>query len=86
MKEWIANLIDYMTAREALAQGFTNTGAMYGVPCWVGDPAGEAPMVATKWVPMEHFITLGHWITGFMQDVRGDDPHFAIQVGPAIQQ
>ena len=28
MKEWIANLIDYMTAREALAQGFTNTGAM----------------------------------------------------------
>ena len=43
-------------------------------------------MVATKWGPMEHFITLGHWITGFMQDVRGDDPHFAIQVGPAIQQ
>lgn len=86
MKERIARLIDYMTAREALAQGFTNEGAMYGVPCWIGDVDSTGPMVSTKWGPMEHFISLGHLIMGFMQSIRGDEPHFAIQIGAEIKR
>ena len=86
MKERIARLIGYMTAKQAIADGFTHHGAMYGFPCWVGDPDGGAPMVATKWAPVEWLIDLGHWINGFICTMRGDEMLFAIQVGPEIQQ
>lgn len=85
MKEWIARLIGYMTEVEAKRQGFTHHGGMYGVPCWVGDPDGEAPMVATKWGPMEHFVTLGHWVSGLQMSLLGIEPHFAIAVGDELQ-
>lgn len=84
MKERIATLLGYMTAQQAQAHGFTNHGAMYGVPCWIADPDGGAPMVATKWAPMEWFVSLGHWVTGLQMDLLGVTPHFRIAVGREI--
>ena len=37
----LAKLLGYMPKAQALAQGFTHHGEMYGIPCWVGDVDGE---------------------------------------------
>lgn len=85
MKEQLASLLGYMTEKQAIAEGFTHHGAMYGFPCWIGDPDGEAPMVATKWAPVEALVTLGHWITGFINWMRGDESWFEIYIGAEIE-
>ena len=80
MKERLAKLLDYMTEEQARNDGFTHHGGMYGIPCWVGDPYSGQPMVAAKWGPLEHIITLGHWVTGLQINLLGLDPHFQIQL------
>ncbi len=80
----LKDALNYMHEDEALAQGFTHHGAMYGIPCWVGDPDSEGPMVAAKWAPLEHLISLGHWFMGLRCDMTGAEPSFCIHIGPPI--
>lgn len=85
MKQRIAKLLDYMTAQQALASGFTHHGAMCGIPCWIGDAEGIAPMVAAKWGPAELLISIGHWVTGLTLSLMGHEPYFAIHIGAEIR-
>lgn len=85
MKERIAQLLDYMTRQQALALGFTNHGAMYGIPCWVGETDAKGPMVAAKWGPAEYLISLGHWVTGLTLSMLGREPYFRIRIGREIR-
>lgn len=80
----IANAMGYMTAQHTLTEGFTHHGKMYGVPCWIGEPDGFAPMVAAKWAPMELMLSLGHWVTGWTMALMGVPGYFALRVGPPI--
>ena len=80
----IANALGYMTALDALSEGFTHHGKMYGVPCWIGEPDHPAPMVAAKWAPMELVISLGHMLTGWTMVLMGVPGYFAIHVGAPI--
>lgn len=81
----LAKLLNYMRQEEALANGFTHHGEMYGVPCWVGDVDAEGPMVAAKWGPLEHVISVGHWFLGLYCDMTGEAPLFRIGIGDPIR-
>lgn len=85
MPKLLAKLLNYIRQADALAEGFTHHGDMYGVPCWVGDVDGEGPMVAAKWGPMEHVISVGHWFMGLHSDLTGAVPHFRIGIGEPIR-
>lgn len=75
--------LGYMRQDDALAHGFTHHGNMYGVPCWIGMNSG-GPMVAAKWGPMEHVISVGHWFMGLHSAITGTEPAFRIGIGEAI--
>ena len=75
--------LDYMSRGDALAHGFSHHGGMYGVPCWIGMGAG-GPMVAAKWGPMEHVISVGHWFMGLHCAITGSEPAFRIAIGDPI--
>lgn len=83
--ELLAKLLGYMPKAQALAQGFTHHGEMYGIPCWVGDVDGDGPMVATKWAPMEWAVSVGHWFMGLHADMTGEEPFFRIYIGAPIE-
>jgi hypothetical protein len=78
-------MLGYMTAKEALASGFTHHGKYFGIPVWVGNP-GEEMLVAAKWAPMEYLMTAFHHIEGFMRSVLfpEDEPMFQFLIGPPI--
>lgn len=59
-------MLGYMTAKEALSHGFTHHGKYFGIPIWMSDNP-EAPMIATKWAPMEFVMTAFHYIEAFIQ-------------------
>lgn len=61
-------MLGYMTARDALEQGFTHHGEYFGIPVWLGNP-GEGMMVAAKWAPMEYVMTIAHYVEGFLRSV-----------------
>lgn len=75
----------YMTEREAKGHGFTHHGKYFGIPIWIS-PSGEAPMVATKWAPMEHVMTLFHVVEGLVAALFYPDvePCFQFAVGEKI--
>ena len=78
-------MFGYMTAREALAAGFTHHGSYYGVPCWIGGldtPPSEWLMVATKWAPMEYVMTFFHHVEGTLRPLLfpDDEPAFQFKV------
>lgn len=77
-------MLGYMTAKEALENGFTHHGKYFGIPVWVAPD--EDFMVATKWAPMEHVMTAAHYIEGFLRSVfrPDDEPVFQFLLGPAI--
>lgn len=77
-------MLGYMTAKEALENGFTHHGKYFGIPVWVAPD--QDFMVATKWAPMEHVMTAAHYIEGFLRSVfrPDDEPVFQFLLGPAI--
>lgn len=82
-------MFGYMSAREALANGFTHHGKYFGVPIWVGDIDNEAGtlLVAAKWAPMEHVMTLLHHVEATLRPLLFPDepPSFQFWVGAPIQ-
>lgn len=76
----------YMTATQAKEQGFTHHGKYFGIPVWVGQP-GEGMMVATKWVPMWHLMTVFHHVEAFLRSVfwPDEEPTFQFLVGAEIE-
>lgn len=85
MPRLLAKLLNYMRQQDAIAQGFTHHGDMYGVPCWVGYAGADGPMVAAKWGPLEHFISLGHWFMGLHCAMTDKPPVFRIGIGDPIR-
>lgn len=81
-------MFGYMSAKEAKAQGFTHHGKYFGIPVWLGNPEQEGMAVAAKWAPMEHVLTLFHYIEGFMRAVLfpDDRPVFQFLQGPRITE
>jgi hypothetical protein len=79
-------MLGYMTAKEAVANGFTNHGKYYGIPVWIADDE-EGLMVAAKWAPMEYVMTAAHYVEGFMRSVLfpDDEPAFQFLVGQPIE-
>lgn len=79
------NMLGYMTAKEALQNGFTHHGKYFGIPCWIA-PEKDF-MVATKWAPMEYVMTAFHHIEGFLQSVfyPDDEPGFNFMLGEEIE-
>lgn len=77
-------MLGYMTAKEAIGQGFTHHGKYFGIPLWVA-PEKDF-MVATKWAPMEYVMSAFHVIEGFLREAfyPDDEPHFQFLLGPKI--
>lgn len=77
----------YMTASEARASGFTHHGSYYGIPLWLGDLEGEAPLVATKFAPLELLMSVFHIIEGIVSAIcwPDDEPAFMLKVGDPIE-
>lgn len=78
-------MLGYMTAKEAKAVGFTHHGKYFGIPCWIAPDNGF--IVATKWAPMEHVMTVAHYIEGFFRAVffPHDEPVFQFLLGEEIE-
>lgn len=77
-------MLGYMTVKEAVSHGFTHHGSYYGIPCWIAPDAGF--MVATKWAPLEHLMTIFHVIEGVIGVVFLErEPAFKFLVGEEIQ-
>lgn len=78
----------YLTATEALADGFTHHGKYFGVPLWVGnvDDEGGGLLVATKWAPLEYVMTAMHHIEGTLRPLLfpDDPPVFQFLIGAPI--
>lgn len=72
----------YMTQEEALANGFTNHGSMFSIPCWVTDD-DFAPMVAPKFAPLELWLSTCTFAVQMMGAI-GMDIAFPIRIGPRI--
>lgn len=77
-------MLGYMTAEQAKANGFTHHGKYYGIPIWMNDDE-YAPMICTKWAPMEAVMTMFHYIEAFMASFLWDEPMFMFKKGKAIQ-
>lgn len=79
-------MFGYMSKTEALEHGFQYHGSYFGIPVWIGDPAGEM-LVATKWAPMEYVMTAFHYVEGFMRSVLlpSDEPVFQFKILAPIQ-
>jgi hypothetical protein len=80
-------LLGYMTARRALADGFTHHGRYFGIPVWMGDIEDAGPTVAAKWAPLDFLIVLVHHIEGALASWMFPDaePMFQFLLGPAIE-
>ena len=80
-------MLGYMTAREALTQGFTHHGAYFGIPLWMGDVESDAPMVCTKWMPLEYLMSVFHFVEGFLHMMfwPHDEPCFQFALGQPIE-
>lgn len=78
-------MLGYMTAKEAVSHGFTHHGSYYGIPCWIAPDAGF--MVATKWAPLEHLMTIFHVIEGILGATffPEREPAFKFMVGEEIR-
>lgn len=78
-------MLGYMTAKEAVANGFTHHGKYFGIPIWVAPDKDF--MVATKWTPMEYVMTAAHYVEGFLRSVfrPDDEPVFQFLLGPEIE-
>lgn len=77
-------MFGFVTKNEALELGFTHHASYYGIPLWITDD--EFPMVATKWEPLEHVMTLFHYIEGFMNTFSPmDEQGFLFKIGPPIK-
>jgi hypothetical protein len=81
-------MLGYMTAKQALASGFTHHGKYFGIPLWVGNPddPNGGMLVAAKWAPMEYVMTAFHYVEGFMRSVLfpEDEPMFQFLIGQPI--
>lgn len=49
-------MLGYMSARDALADGYTHHGRIFGVPVWLAHPDSNEPRIAAKWVPLDALI------------------------------
>lgn len=78
-------MLGYMTEKEAKEYGFTHHGSYYGIPLWMGDFESEAPMIATKWSPLEHVMTIFHFIEGACHAILGTEPSFMFVVKDEIE-
>ena len=82
-------MLGYMTASEALREGFTHHGHYFGIPCWVGgiDSPYNGLKVATKWAPLEYLMTAFHYIEINLRLVMfpDEEPMFQFAVGRRIE-
>lgn len=80
-------MLGYMTAREALENGFPHHGKYYGIPIYVA-PDDPDFLVATKWGPFEHLMTLALHVEGFVQATffPEDEPCFRFLIGDPIKK
>lgn len=78
-------MLGYMTAKEAVAHGFTHHGKYFGIPLWIAPDKDF--MVATKWAPMEIVMSLAHYVEGFLRSVffPDDEPVFQFLLGQEIE-
>ena len=82
--------LSYMTGREAKSKGFTHHGSYYGIPCWIGGLTAQYDdglMVAAKWAPMEHLMTVFHYLEANLRPLKfpNDPPCFQFKVGEPIR-
>jgi hypothetical protein len=69
----------YITAKEAVAKGFTHHGKYFGIPVWLAPDNPDFP-VATKWSPMECVMTAVAFIETTLRLAFGDDAYFQFVV------
>ena len=84
MKQFLADLVGYMTQADAVELGLTHHGRYYGIPCWITPDEDFA--VSPKWGPFEYLMTLAHYIEAFLQAtfLPDDEPGFVFYVGNPI--
>jgi hypothetical protein len=73
----------YMSADEALEEGFTHHGRMFSVEVWVADVDHDIPMVAAKFEPAEAWITLCTIVVQMLSIFTGVG--FSILIGDPIE-
>lgn len=78
-------MLGYLTAKEALAEGFTHHGSYYGIPLWITD-CDHSPMVAAKWAPMEFVMDIAHFVEQSLFPLLhpGEEPRFMFQIREPI--
>lgn len=81
-------MLGYMTEREAAEQGFTHHASYYGLPIWMGDVDTDAPLVAAKWAPAEHLMSIMRFIEGLLLALFLPDrePAFMFKLGRRINE
>lgn len=81
-------MMGYMTASQALANGFTHHGKYFGIPVWIGALESEGPVVATKWAPLEYIMPLASWLEQTLAQIMFPDrePVFQFALGAPIEQ
>lgn len=81
-------MLGYMTKLEALKAGFTHHGDYYGIPCWIGGLSNfnDGLLVAAKWAPMEHLMTLFHVLEANLRPLKfpNEPPCFQFRVRERI--
>jgi len=80
-------MLGYMTAKQALAQGFTHHGRQFFVPVWLAPYNAQFP-VAAKWAPMELVLDACIFIESALFAIfyPRDEYEFKFLVGPRIKQ
>ena len=78
-------MLGYMTAKEAVAAGFTHYGKYFGIPVWV--TPDKDFMVATKWAPMEYVMAVAHYVEWFLRSMfyPEEEPCFQFLLGAEIE-
>jgi hypothetical protein len=71
----------WMTASDAINNGFTHHGRYFGIPVWLAPENSSFP-VAVKWAPMEYIMTVAMFVECTLRPVffSGDDPCFQFTV------
>lgn len=79
-------IFGYMTAAEAVDEGFTHHGSYYGLPIWWGEMDG-CPLVAVKWQPANFLMDWLQELEMLLAPIArpGVEPFFLFKVGKPIE-
>lgn len=71
------SMFGYITLKKAHSVGFTHYGKYYGIPVWLAPEKNF--LVAAKWKPLEHLISIFLQIEVFLRQLHFPHEEFGFQ-------